>query len=101
VSVVDKSSVGLGVCLTSNVFTGAARSIAEHPLRQFLVAGCRVVVGDDNPVNVGTTLSAEERRLETEAGLTAEQVHAIQRTACEVAFTDEATRAGLRGKFAG
>ena len=72
----------------------------EHPLRQFLAAGCRVVVGDDNPVNIGTTLSAEEGRLESEAGLTAEQVRGIQRTACEVAFTDETTRVALLRRFA-
>ena len=65
-----------------------------------LAAGRRVVVGDDNPVNIGTTLSAEGRRLEAEAGLTAEQVRGIQRTACEVAFTDEPTRAALLGRFA-
>ncbi len=95
-----REGIAIEVCLTSNVFTGAARSIAEHPLHQFLAAGCRVVVGDDNPVNIGTTLSAEERRLEAEAGLTAEQVRGIQRTACEVAFTDEPTRAALLGRFA-
>jgi adenosine deaminase len=75
--------------------TGAARSIAEHPLHQFLAAGCRVVLGDDNPVNIGTTLAAEERLLETKAGVTSEQVAEIQRTATEVVFTDASTRAEL------
>jgi adenosine deaminase len=92
--------VAIEVCLTSNVMTGAARSIAQHPLQEFLAAGCRVVIGDDNPVNIGTTLAAEEERLHTQAGLTAEQVRAIQRTAVEVAFTDESTRAQLRRRFA-
>jgi len=95
-----REGVAIEVCLTSNVMTGAARSIAEHPLHQFLAAGCRVVIGDDNPVNIGTTLAAEERLLETEAGMTAEQARDIQRTAVEVAFTDESTRAALRRRFA-
>ena len=95
-----REGVAIEVCLTSNVMTGAARSIAEHPLHQFLAAGCRVVIGDDNPVNIGTTLAAEEARLEREAGLTAEQARDIQRTAVEVAFTDESTRAALRRRFA-
>jgi adenosine deaminase len=95
-----QEGIAIEVCLTSNVFTGAARSIAEHPIHQFLAAGCRVVVGDDNPVNIGTTLAAEEWLLETDAGLTAEQMRAIHRTACEVAFTDEATRAELLRRFA-
>jgi adenosine deaminase len=94
-----REGVAIEVCLTSNVMTGAARSIAEHPLHQFLAAGCRVVIGDDNPVNIGTTLAAEEELLETEAGLTPEQARDIQRTAVEAAFTDEATRASLRRRF--
>jgi adenosine deaminase len=94
-----REGIAIEVCLTSNVLTGAARSIAEHPLRRFVAAGCRVVLGDDNPVNIGTRLSAEEGRLVSEAGLTEEQVRDIHRTACEVAFTDEATRASLRRRF--
>lgn len=95
-----REGVAIEVCLTSNVMTGAARSIAEHPLHHFLAAGCRVVIGDDNPVNIGTTLSAEEELLEREAGLTPEQARDIQRTAVEVAFMDDATRAALRRTFA-
>jgi adenosine deaminase len=95
-----REGVAIEVCLTSNVMTGAARSIVAHPLHQFLAAGCRVVIGDDNPVNIGTTLAAEERLLVTEAGLTAEQARDIQRTAVEVAFVDKTTRAQLRRRFA-
>jgi adenosine deaminase len=95
-----REGIVIEVCLTSNVMTGAARSIAEHPLHQFLAAGCRVVTGDDNPVNIGTTLAAEERLLETEAGLSADQLAAIHRTAVEVAFVDETIRAQIRRRFA-
>ena len=54
---------------------GAARSLREHPLHAFLAAGCRVVLGDDNPIHdrhAGS--SEEERRLVAEGGLTAEQL---------------------------
>jgi adenosine deaminase len=95
-----REGIVIEVCLTSNFMTGAARSIAEHPLHQFLAAGCRVVTGDDNPVNIGTTLAAEERLLETEAGLSADQLAAIHRTAVEVAFVDETIRAQIRRRFA-
>jgi len=95
-----REGVAIEVCLTSNVMTGAARSIAEHPLHEFLAAGCRVVLGDDNPVNIGTTLAAEARLLQDEAGLTADQARVIQRSAVEVAFVDETTRAQLRRRFA-
>ena len=53
--------VAFEVCPTSNVLTGAARSVREHPLHAFLAAGCQVVLGDDDPVTTGSTLAAEER----------------------------------------
>ena len=91
--------VTIEVCPTSNVLTGAARSLREHPLHAFLAAGCRVVLGDDNPINIGGRLSEEERLLVTDGGLTAEQLNQIHQTSCDVAFTDESTRADLRKRF--
>lgn len=86
------------VCPTSNVLTGAAPSVREHPLHAFLAAGCGVVLGDDDPVTTGSTLADEERRLLDEGGLSEAQVRGLQRTAVEVAFVDEATRAALRDR---
>jgi adenosine deaminase len=91
--------IAIEVCPTSNVLTGAAPSIREHPLHAFLEAGCRVVLGDDNPVNIGARISEEERRLVEDGGLTSEQLRAIHLTACDVAFTDASTRASLRARF--
>jgi adenosine deaminase len=92
--------VAIEVCPTSNVLTGAAPSIREHPLHAFLEAGCRVVLGDDNPINIGTRLAAEERRLVEEGGLSEAQLLGIHRTASDVAFMDESTRATLRKRYA-
>ena len=91
--------IAIEVCPTSNVLTGAAPSLLAHPIHAFLGAGCRVVLGDDNPVNIGTRLAAEERRLVTEGGVAADDLERIHRTAVEVAFTDESTRAALRARF--
>jgi len=94
-----REGVAIEVCPTSNVLTGAAPSIREHPIHAFLEAGCRVVIGDDNPINIGTRLAAEERRLVDEGGVSEEDLARIHRTAVEVAFVDDATRAALRAKF--
>ena len=87
------------VCPTSNVLTGAARSVREHPLHAFLAAGCQVVLGDDDPVTTGSTLGDEERLLVTDGGLSEQQLRAMHRTACKVVFTDESTRALLRDRL--
>jgi adenosine deaminase len=92
--------IAIEVCPTSNVLTGAAPSIREHPLHAFLDAGCRVVLGDDNPINIDRRLAEEERLLVSEGGLTAADLRRIHQTACDVAFTDESTRTSLRERFA-
>lgn len=87
------------VCPTSNVLTGAARSVREHPLHRMLAAGCQVVLGDDDPVTTGRTLGNEERLLIEDGGLSEMQVRAMQRTACEVAFVDDSIRERLRDRL--
>jgi adenosine deaminase len=94
-----EAGIAIEVCPTSNVLTGAARSIREHPLHAFLAAGCGVVLGDDNPINIGARISDEESRLLAEGGLTPGQLLGIHLTACDVAFTDPSTRASLRQRF--
>ncbi len=87
------------VCPSSNVLTGAAPSLREHPFHAFLEAGCQVVLGDDDPITTGRTLGDEERLLVDEGGLTADTLRKIQLHATTVAFTDPATRALLRERF--
>jgi adenosine deaminase len=89
------------VCPTSNVLTGAAPSLREHPLHRFIAAGCGVVLGDDDPITIGRRLGEEERELVAIGGLGAAQLDDIHRRSVEVAFTDESVRAVLRAKLSG
>ncbi len=85
----------LEVCATSNVLTGAAESVAAHPVHRFIEVGCDVVLGDDNPITIDTTLEREVGALE-EAGLTARDFARIEATAVDMAFCEESVRAWLR-----
>jgi adenosine deaminase len=87
------------VCPTSNVLTGAARSLREHPLHAFLAAGCGVVLGDDDPITIGRRLADEERELVETGGLSAAQLDGIRRRSVDVGFMDDAVRADLRLRF--
>jgi adenosine deaminase len=87
------------VCATSNVFTGAARSLREHPVHAFLAAGAGVVLGNDNPVTIGRSLAEEEHDLVAEGGVTSGQLAAIHRRSVGVGFMDDGVRAGLRERF--
>ncbi|HUQ79367.1 MAG TPA: adenosine deaminase [Patescibacteria group bacterium] len=89
------------VCATSNVYTGAARSLAKHPLHAFIAAGAGVVLGDDNPITIDRTLADEERDLVAEGGLSPDVLRAIQRRSVDVGFMDESVRSRLREQLAG
>jgi adenosine deaminase len=55
--------IPLEMCPTSNVQTGAAKSIAEHPIGLLRRLYFRVTVNTDNRLMSGTTLSAEFAKL--------------------------------------
>src|SRR3984893_3391682 len=60
--------IPLEMCPTSNVQTGAARSIAEHPIRILRQLQLRVTVNTDNRLMSQVTLSSEFHRLAAEFG---------------------------------
>ncbi len=84
------------VCPTSNYLTGALRPGEEHPVRKFLAAGCEVVLGDDDPSQTLSPLSAEADRLATGLGLTPEELDRMSDAAIAHAFCDGDTRERLR-----
>ncbi len=87
------------ICPTSNELTGAVRPGESHPVRHFLGAGCAVVLGDDNPSQTGSPLSAEAERLATRHGLTAGELGRMSQAAIDHVFCDEATRERLRAEM--
>ncbi|MYM18408.1 adenosine deaminase [Brevibacterium sp. 5221] len=60
--------VPLELCPSSNVQTGAARSIAEHPITGLKDLGFHVTVNPDNRLMSATSISREMRLLVDEAG---------------------------------
>jgi adenosine deaminase len=84
--------VVIEICPTSNVWTGAIPRIETHPARTFLASGVRVVLGDDNPVQTGSLLSAERAALRDRLGFTPEDLRRLDETALEVAFLTDAER---------
>src|SRR5258708_25002948 len=58
-SFVRDRRIALEMCPTSNVHTGAARSIKEHPIGLLRRLSFRVTVNTDNRLMSGVTLSSE------------------------------------------
>ena len=65
---VRDQQIVLELCPTSNVQTGAAASVAEHPITALHRLGFAVTVNTDNRLMCGATLSSEMYALVAEAG---------------------------------
>lgn len=95
------AGVVIEVCPTSNLFTGAIGAISEHPAARFQRAGVPIVLGDDNPTQTRSPLSAERALLRDQLGLTLAELDALDRASVAAAFAYESVRAGLAERLAG
>ena len=71
---IAESRITLEVCITSNVRLGVYRSLAEHPVKQLIDAGCVVTLNSDDPALFRTSLSTEYVRATRACGLSVEDV---------------------------
>lgn len=92
--VVDHGVV-LEVCPTSNVHTGAAPSIVEHPIERLRAAGVQVTVNTDNRLMSDVTLTDELAACATAFGWDAALLRDLTLVAVGAAFCDEGVRRGV------
>ena len=82
----------LEVCPTSNVHTGAAASIATHPITALWRAGVSLSVHTDNRLMSGVTPTSEAAALLRETPLTEADLRAMTRQAAAASFLPAAAR---------
>jgi adenosine deaminase len=87
--------LALEVCPSSNVQTGGAPSVAEHPVTRLLRLGFTVTVNTDNRLQSGTSLGRELTLLVEEAGWTLADLEDVTVTAAAHAFVHHDERAAL------
>ncbi|MDE3179170.1 MAG: adenosine deaminase [Acidobacteriota bacterium] len=78
--------VALEICLTSNIRTGAIKSLQDHPFRQFLDAGIEVTLNTDDPALFGTSLENEFAVAAASFGLTRAEIVRLARNAITASF---------------
>ena len=87
---------GLGlhfeVCPTSNVHTGAATSLATHPLHAMIAAGLSVSCSTDNRLMSGVTMSHELQAVHTENGVSTAQLKVLMQAAAGATFMSASVR---------
>jgi adenosine deaminase len=80
------------VCPSSNVHTGNARSIEEHPIRDMVMAGLSVSINTDNRLMSDVTLAHEFQVLHDRAGFTLSRLRDCVRAGVERSFLPEGER---------
>jgi adenosine deaminase len=93
--------VALEVCLTSNLYTGAVRSLPTHPMKRFLDRGAVVTLSTDARLVGGVTLTDEYHLAHTVLGLGREDLARLVLYACESAFLPEPERVALAARVQG
>ncbi|HEY2351935.1 MAG TPA: adenosine deaminase [Candidatus Acidoferrum sp.] len=83
--VLDKR-IPLEICLLSNVHTGAARSLLEHPFKIFYQEKFRVTLNTDNRLMSNTTMTKEFAAAAETFGLQLEDFETITINAMKSAF---------------
>jgi len=83
--VLDKR-IPLEICLISNVHTGAARSLEEHPFKIFYQAKFRVTLNTDNRLMSDTTMTKEFQAASETFGLSLSDFEKITINAMKSAF---------------
>ncbi|WP_329352445.1 adenosine deaminase [Streptomyces sp. NBC_01261] len=78
--------IALEMCPTSNLQTGAASSIAEHPITALKDLGFRVTLNTDNRLVSGTTMTREMSLLVEEADWSVEDLRTVTVNALKSAF---------------
>ncbi|MFF9405174.1 adenosine deaminase [Streptomyces anandii] len=78
--------IALEMCPTSNLQTGAATSIAEHPVTALKDLGFRVTLNTDNRLVSGTTMTREMSLLVEQAGWTVADLRTVTVNAVKSAF---------------
>lgn len=91
--------IAIEVCPTSNVYTGAVSSMAEHPAARFARAGARVVLGDDNPRQTGSLLSGEVTVLREHLGFDESMIRELSRHSVDAAFVADGVRRQWRSRL--
>lgn len=80
------------VCPSSNVHTGAATSLAAHPIAAMVAAGLSLSCSTDNRLMSDTTLCAELQAVHDQTGISVAAIVAMQAAGMRASFLPPAQR---------
>jgi len=81
-----RRDVPLEICISSNVRTGAVKSLAEHPVRKLFDAGVPLVLSSDDPALFCCTLDGEYDLAGSEFGFSASELDQLATNSLRYGF---------------
>jgi len=96
-----ENNIVLEVNPGSNLSLSLFKNLKEHPISKLRDAGVKVTVSTDDPPYFHTDMTKEYTNLHQELGWEASDFNAINQTAMQAAFCDDATRNTILKKFEG
>ncbi len=78
--------IPIEICLTSNLRTGACKSAAEHPLKNYFDNGVMITLNTDDPGLFSTSLAREYQFAQDTYGFTDEHLRELARNSFEASF---------------
>jgi adenosine deaminase len=89
------TGVALDVCPSSNLYTGAAVSWDQHPLRRLYDTGVHVTINSDDPTFFKTTLTDEYRKIVQHFGFNVDDLCRLVRNSVQAAFLEADAKKNL------
>ena len=96
-----RRGIALDICLTSNVMTGAVKSLAAHPWRKLAAEGVPITLGSDDPGFFGAWLEDELELAARTWGLGPEEIGALMSAAPQYCFLEAEGKKRLTRRLAG
>jgi len=91
--------ITIEACPTSNVRTGAVRSLENHPIRNFFEQGLRVTVNTDDPSMFGTDMNNEYLQLHQRLKFTISELFKLSLNGVDSLFLPEENKNSMRESF--
>ncbi len=94
-----EKNIALEVCPTSNIELKVFPDYLSHPLRKLQAHGIKITLNSDDPPFFKTDLGKEYSVAREHFGYSDHELLDITRTAIDVSFADESTKARLRERL--
>jgi aminodeoxyfutalosine deaminase len=84
--VLAERQIPIEVCVTSNIRTGCALQLAEHPVRRYFDEGLMVTLNSDDPAMFASNLEEEYALVARDFGFTNEHLRELAANSIEASF---------------